>query len=178
MKKIKYIVFGVFSLLTMVTTSCSNFLEEEPLDLKTDGQFWTSDADAQSAVNMVYMFAQATAFNQNISNWNISKATDMNNMFNIATAFNQDLSAWCAKFNINVNLANFLDNSGMSAANYSAFLNALWADIGTTRQGTWIARTVAKILGAANLKYNSTAAAARASLIANGWTITDGGLAA
>lgn len=38
----------------MVTTSCSNFLEEEPLDLKTDGQFWTSDADAQSAVNMVY----------------------------------------------------------------------------------------------------------------------------
>lgn len=54
MKKIKYIVFGVFSLLTMVTTSCSNFLEEEPLDLKTDGQFWTSDADAQSAVNMVY----------------------------------------------------------------------------------------------------------------------------
>lgn len=54
MKKIKYIVFGTFSLLTMVTTSCSNFLEEEPLDLKTDGQFWTSDADAQSAVNMVY----------------------------------------------------------------------------------------------------------------------------
>lgn len=54
MKQIKYIVFGAFSLLTMVTTSCNNFLEEEPLDLKTDGQFWTSDADAQSAVNMVY----------------------------------------------------------------------------------------------------------------------------
>lgn len=54
MKQIKYIVFGAFSLLTMVTTSCNNFLEEEPLDLKTDGQFWTSDADAQSAVNMFY----------------------------------------------------------------------------------------------------------------------------
>ncbi|WP_155520003.1 BspA family leucine-rich repeat surface protein, partial [Acinetobacter pittii] len=131
-----------------------------------------------SAVNMISMFQQATAFNQDISNWNISKVLDMSNMFNGATSYNQDLSAWCAKFNINVNLTSFLDNSGMSAANYSAFLNALWADIGTTRQGAWIARTTAKILGAANLKYNSTAAAARASLIANGWTITDGGQAA
>lgn len=150
------------------------------------GMFWNntkfnqslSNWDVSSAVNMTLMFAQATAFNQNISNWNIAKVTDMSSMFGIATAFNQDLSAWCAKFNINVNLANFLDNSGMSAANYSAFLNALWTDIGTTRQGAWVARTTAKILGAANLKYNSTATAARASLIANGWTITDGGLAA
>lgn len=54
MKKIKYIVFSAVSLLTLATTSCTDFLEEEPLDLKTDGQFWTSDTDAQSAVNMVY----------------------------------------------------------------------------------------------------------------------------
>lgn len=150
------------------------------------GMFWLNSKFNQplsmwnmsSTVNMISMFQQATAFNQDISNWNISKVTDMSNMFNGATSYNQDLSAWCAKFNINVNLTSFLDNSGMSAANYSAFLNALWADIGTTRQGAWIARTTAKILGAANLKYNSTAAAARASLIANGWTITDGGQAA
>lgn len=54
MKNIKYIVFGAFSLLSLVTTSCDNFLEEKPLSQKTDGQFWTSDADAQSAVNMIY----------------------------------------------------------------------------------------------------------------------------
>lgn len=123
------------------------------------------------------MFWNNTKFNQAVSNWNISTALNMSSMFNGATSFNQDLSAWCAKFNINVNLANFLDNSGVSATNYSAFLNALWTDVGTTRQSAWVARTTAKILGAANLKYNSTAAAARASLIANGWTITDGGLA-
>lgn len=149
------------------------------------GMFWLNSKfnqplsmwNVSSATDMLGMFRQATAFNQNISNWNISKVTDMNNMFNGATSYNQDLSAWCTKFNINVNLANFLDNSGMSAANYSAFLNALWTDIGTTRQSAWVARTTAKILGAANLKYNSTAAAARASLVANGWTITDGGQA-
>ena len=54
MKKIKSIAFGALGLLAMTSTSCSDFLEETPLDLKTDGQFWTSETDAQSAVNMVY----------------------------------------------------------------------------------------------------------------------------
>lgn len=55
MKKFKYIILGVASILTLTTTtSCSDFLEEEPLDLKTDNQFWTSESDAQSAVNMIY----------------------------------------------------------------------------------------------------------------------------
>lgn len=55
MKKIKYIVLGIASILTLTTTiSCDDFLEEEPLDLKTDNQFWTSESDAQSAVNMIY----------------------------------------------------------------------------------------------------------------------------
>ena len=54
MKKIKYLVYSAVSLLTLTTPACSGFLDEEPLDLKTDGQFWTSDTDAQSAVNMVY----------------------------------------------------------------------------------------------------------------------------
>ncbi|GHV47933.1 membrane protein [Bacteroidia bacterium] len=55
MKKITNIVWNVVGVLALaVTVSCAGFLDEEPLDLKTDSQFWTSESDAQSAVNMVY----------------------------------------------------------------------------------------------------------------------------
>ena len=40
------------------------------------------------------MFAYATAFNQNIGNWNTAKVTDMNDMFAYATAFNRDIRRW------------------------------------------------------------------------------------
>lgn len=42
---------GVASLLL---SSCTKFLEENPLDTKTSGQFWKTPADAQSAVNALY----------------------------------------------------------------------------------------------------------------------------
>jgi hypothetical protein len=55
MNKIKNIVLTVVGTLALTTLmACSNFLDEEPLDLKTDNQFWTSESDAQSAVNMIY----------------------------------------------------------------------------------------------------------------------------
>ena len=40
------------------------------------------------------MFNGATAFNQNISSWNVSKVIDMSEMFYGATTFNQDLKDW------------------------------------------------------------------------------------
>ena len=40
------------------------------------------------------MFSGATAFNQDISSWNVSDVTDMVGMFEGATAFNQDISEW------------------------------------------------------------------------------------
>ena len=43
---------------------------------------------------MIGMFSGASAFNQDISNWNTSKATTMRAMFNAATAFNQDIGNW------------------------------------------------------------------------------------
>jgi surface protein len=43
------------------------------------------------------MFYGATAFNQAIGNWNVSKVTDMSYMFRQTGSFNQDLCAWYNK---------------------------------------------------------------------------------
>ena len=44
--------------------------------------------------DMISMFNNATAFNQNISSWNVSNVTNMSYMFQSATAFNQPIGAW------------------------------------------------------------------------------------
>ena len=40
------------------------------------------------------MFYNASNFNQDISNWNVSKVEIMEEMFKKATHFNQDISNW------------------------------------------------------------------------------------
>ena len=54
-----------------------------------------TDAPNLSGVtNMNRMFAGATAFNGNLSGWDVSSVTDMSSMFYTAYAFNGDLSGW------------------------------------------------------------------------------------
>jgi len=43
---------------------------------------------------MSRMFNEASSFNQNISDWNVSAVTNMNEMFYGATAFNQGIGNW------------------------------------------------------------------------------------
>ena len=43
------------------------------------------------------MFQNASAFNQNISKWNLPDANDLTNMFKDAVAFDHDISNWSLK---------------------------------------------------------------------------------
>jgi surface protein len=53
-----------------------------------------SQWDVSSVTSMVGMFQGATAFNQDISTWDVSSVAYMNGMFYQATAFNQDIGNW------------------------------------------------------------------------------------
>jgi surface protein len=70
---------------------------EAQIDALVDGEDYVPLATTctSSITNMYGMFAQDTAFNQDISSWDVSSVTNMELMFNNATAFNQDLSDWC-----------------------------------------------------------------------------------
>ena len=53
-----------------------------------------SSWNVSSVTRMVGMFHSATAFNQDIGSWDVSSVTDMYAMFQSATAFNQDIGSW------------------------------------------------------------------------------------
>jgi surface protein len=102
-----------------------------------------------SVIDMSYMFNNATSFNQEIGNWNVSKVTDMSymfngasiftnggaismsgwstsavtnmqSMFNQAIVFAQDISFWDVS-NV-TNMTNMLDNCNMSTQTYNVLL--------------------------------------------------------
>lgn len=50
--------------------------------------------DVSSVENMQYMFKRASGFNGDVSNWDVSNVTNMERMFKRASTFNQDLSKW------------------------------------------------------------------------------------
>jgi hypothetical protein len=61
---------------------------------------------------MYFMFAQATDFNHDLSNWSVETVTDMDSMFREARAFNQEL---CWSLNARVTTIDiFLDSGGGS----------------------------------------------------------------
>lgn len=50
--------------------------------------------DTSNVTNMLQMFKNAIAFNQNIRSWDTGKVTTMREMFSNATTFNQNISVW------------------------------------------------------------------------------------
>jgi len=53
-----------------------------------------SNWDVSNVYNMSYMFNEATSFNQPLNEWDVSNVTDMSGMFDGASSFNQDISNW------------------------------------------------------------------------------------
>ena len=49
---------------------------------------------ASATGKMVGMFNWASAFNAEISSWDVSKVTNVAGLFNEASAFNADISTW------------------------------------------------------------------------------------
>ena len=54
----------------------------------------TDAPDLSGVTNMIGMFSGATAFNADLSGWDVSRVTRMNNTFQGALAFNGDISDW------------------------------------------------------------------------------------
>ena len=61
--------------------------------------------DLSNVTNMEYMFYECSAFNQDISGWNVSSVTNMRCMFYECFAFNQNIGSW--------NVTNVKDMGGM-----------------------------------------------------------------
>ena len=147
-------------------TSAVRYMRAMFADCSSYNQPFPNSFNTAAVTDMSWMFRGAMAFNQNVANWNVGAITNMNMMFSEASAFNQSLAAWGAQLNPNVNLTNFLDNCGMSIANYDATLAGFNA-------GSVTGRT----LGAVGLKYFASATD-RANLVKSvadggkGWTIT------
>ena len=54
----------------------------------------TDVPDLSRVTDMSQMFRGTTAFNGDISSWDVSSVTDMSGMFTDSTAFNGDISSW------------------------------------------------------------------------------------
>lgn len=152
--------------------------------------------DVSSAENTSWMFLDAPDFNQDIGNWNVGNVTNMAGMFNYAPGFNQDIRSW--------NTGKVTDMSWMFEAQ-TAGANAFDQNLGnwdissvTTMQGmfanvtlstpnydstlmAWAAQNVqdSVVFDGGSSQYTcGIPAMARDTLVAKGWTITDGGQAA
>ena len=167
--------------MTSMFASCFDFNE--------DIRSW----DTSRATTMFDMFANTKAFNQDIGSWNTSRVTNIRSMFSNADAFNQDIGAWdtssvtnmfntfsgahafnqdISSWNIEsvTNMRDMFDDffipTAFSTDNYDLLLVG-WESQTEKPNVSFSAHTA---------KYSAgSPATARASLIANGWTITDGG---
>jgi surface protein len=149
--------------------------------------------DTSGVTDMLGMFQGATSFNGTVAGWDTGSVATTQNMFLGATSFNQAIGVWDMSSNAHVggmfyrlgvmafdqnvggwnigqvaNGTNFMGTNSMSTANYDALLIG-WQ--GQTHQPTVTFK-------GGGSKYSAGAAAtARAALVTDGWTITDGGAA-
>ena len=122
-----------------------------------------SNWNTSNVTTMWGMFYDATAFNQDLSSWDTSNVTSMGSMFTSATAFNQDLSNW--DIGAVTNMTNMFNGVTLSTANYDSMLDS-WSKQAVQSNVTF---------SGGNSKYCDLGEAGKAILEGKGWTITDGG---
>jgi len=121
--------------------------------------------DTSSAENLSEMFSASNIITPNIDNWNTSNVTNMQGTFQfIAGTHTVDLSNW--------------DISNVTTM-HNLFLGTMWSTENYDKALISFNNQSHQDdvpLHAGYVGYSSAAAAARASLVADGWVITDGGL--
>ena len=128
--------------------------------------------DVSNVTNMISMFLRAGAFNQDVSDWDVSNVTQMNNMFAVAGAFDQDIGDW--DVGSVTEMTGMFSGVTLSVENYDSLLLG-WSTIDTGESPLQNAVP----FHAGNSQY-CTGTAARTILRANpglSWTISDGGQA-
>jgi len=122
--------------------------------------------DTSAGTNFTYFLRNASSFNQDLDDVDTSKATTIAYMLNGATAFDSDISSLNITSLVAPGANDTLTGSAFSQTNYDLLLVAWEAQ----------AEPANIQFSAGSAKYGAGApATARAALVANGWTITDGG---
>ena len=121
--------------------------------------------DTSVATRMDDMFLSCSSLSSlNIKIWNTSNVENMQGTFqNLSGITTLDFSNW--DYSSVTNMTDFLTGTSITTDDYSALLNRITA----TSAATGVT------LGGGTNTYNAGASASRATLVGNGWTITDGG---
>ncbi len=110
--------------VSTITDFSSMFSNAVSFDGDMSGWVFSSEDYTQAnGVNFLGMFNLATSFTgTGLANWDVSNADSMTVMFADASAFNQDLSSWDVSNVTDMFL--FAEGAAISTANYSAMLNS------------------------------------------------------
>ncbi|GAA0729991.1 hypothetical protein GCM10009430_40780 [Aquimarina litoralis] len=87
---------------------------------------WNIGEQVTGTINMTEMFARATSFNQDLSNWDMSKVSSLREMFRQNFGYDQSLGDW--DISSVTDMRNMLFSSGLSTENYDQTLIG-WATL-------------------------------------------------
>jgi surface protein len=126
-----------------------NNMFEAAAAFNNGGAALTWDANTISVINMRRMFYNASAFNQDISGWDVSGVNNMSNMFFGATAFDQDISSW--DVSSVTNMSSMFENAAIFDQNIRVWVVGSGDDLNNMFSGaTAMAATYGSVAGYGN----------------------------
>lgn len=134
----------------------------------------TDTPNLSELTDMTGMFREASSFNQDINDWDVSNVTQMNGLFRDAISFNQDLSDWDLS-NV-TDMSNMFANVTLSVENYDNTLIGWATDTsGTVGDGTDDIPMGVNFNGGNN-QYCLSEIKRQSLISIHDWTITDDGI--